>query len=1177
MRTAAALATVVLALAGCGGGSEVGDQASTPPIANVKALNQPFTESNGDIALAVRGGSELRLSGRDSRGTTVPVLRYDWTALDAAAQAVPLVKRNENTVKLRVPEAAGVLQWRLTVTDGNGQTDDALVNVTVEEARDPDSFLTYAGNPEFTIVAVTDAVAALAIDASFEIGIEPRLTYTDLEGVHHTDYPLTARSVSLPGRWLAASGTGGPDCADARNPRFARPLPSLVMDAVLEQVGLDSPQLAVDPATIDEARLSVALTITPGAGLPAGVRAGLCVLDTNGSTVGPDVARLAAQHAGRFDAAPDGVSTLTIVSLDALHGEASRTMDTRASAEAYYRTIDDAEGYADKATLSGWLARAGFSDGSTDWEAMRSSLEDSATGAHATYLNNFDLGFGRDMYARLGTCDDGATPATLSDATPGTCDIYSVVINYGSLEGAARTLQPIIAVAMEFTRTPASGPRRIVKFYTYTPTRQGDFRRVHSIDLDGRGEKFMPGSCTVCHSGTPRGLDARDTTHYANGGDVNSAFLPWDLDSLLYSDTDPGFSHSGDPSFSESERALVTRFTRAAQAASFRRLNHLAYLSYGDERRFPVARNLLEGWYGGPGLPSAEFDGSYVPESWRDSTTGNVPGAQAVYQQVFARNCRSCHVMQVPGPLGSGQFSIGSYAEFAGAVNLRTMIESGRMPLARLTMDRFWLPAPSASDDRSAAQLLSEHFRDDGNEATAEIGRPGPSAIISGLGATADTLVRGADYVLDAQASTLFEGGRYAWRLEAPAGSQARLSFTDSATPMLLGVDLKGQYRLSLSVSGSAAPSCDEAIADGSAATACATRERRDSIPAVTMIADQDPSLPVPIDAGATTPLGIALQPASAGDGARALRSVTIADNPAGVTAAPCAAALAVCVTVPEGAVVDSPVTVSAVIQDADGDSADSPLQFSVYVPTVLTVRGCRRDVPARSVDGGVYPAIVLDINNCIVGAGGRGVRFFDPDGVEMPGGQFSYTPPAGLMSAFVTAAPDSTRHTLLDAPAQLAFRAEYADASAADADRHGTVEIGFVGQEDLDWSDVPGPGDAVSFARLRAAVGSPTTCGGCHGRPLSPIGFLGASVQEGYARMRCGADLDDPLATPYVLLQDPAGSALLQKPSGHLLHSGRGLDLTSDAVVRNRILPGILQWIEQGAHDTEFGANPCP
>jgi mono/diheme cytochrome c family protein len=217
---------------------------------------------------------------------------------------------------------------------------------------------------------------------------------------------------------------------------------------------------------------------------------------------------------------------------------------------------------------------------------------------------------------------------------------------------------------------------------------------VLSIDLDGRGEKFMPGVCTVCHGGTPRGLDARAPERYGNGGDVDGAFLPWDLDSLLYSDTDPAFSNAGDPDFPTSEQELAAAFARAPQEAQFRRLNQLAWLTYGDEDRFELARDLVEGWYGGAGFPSTEFDGHYVPVGWRADTEGNPEDAPSVYLDVFARSCRSCHVMHVPGPSGTGQFSISSYADLAGAIDLTTQLESGRMPLARQTMDRFWLPTP---------------------------------------------------------------------------------------------------------------------------------------------------------------------------------------------------------------------------------------------------------------------------------------------------------------------------------------------------------------------------------------------------------------------------------------------------------------------------------------------------
>jgi len=1168
------LATGLISLLlGCSGASDVGEQDQDAPIAVAKVLNHPFTAQGGDATVRVRSGSEVRLSGKDSKGRGVPVLSWTWNAANPAAEPIALIKRNENTVNFTVPRAAAELQFRLTVADGNGATDEALVTVLVEEALDPDAFLSYAGDTGYTIVAVTSAATPLASDLPFRMTIEHLLDYTDLDGAAHVDFPLATRTQTLDGRWLQVNGTGGPDCADFRNPRFALPLPSLIMDDVLRNVGVDHPELAVDPARIDDAVLHVRITLTPEGSLPAGVQVGLCVQDADGLSV---VANAASARAS-FVVAADGVSTLADVPLDALHGSATRVRDTRASALAYYRTIDAPDDEAAKRVLSGWLAQAGFPGGATDWAAMRAALTSSATGAHAVYLNNFDLGFGRDMYLRLGACDDG-TPASMAQATQGACDVYGVVINYGSLEAAARNLQPIIAVAMEYTRSPASGDRRITKFYTYAPNRRGDFDRVLSIDLDGRGEKFMPGACTVCHGGTPRGLDASDPARYGNRGDVDAAFLPWDLDSLLYSDTDPAFSNAGDPDFPPAEQDLAATYARAPQEEQFKRLNQLAWLTYGDEDRFALARDLVEGWYGGAAFPRAAFDGSYIPAGWRAEAEGNPVDAPSIYLEVFARNCRSCHVMHVPGPSGTGQFAISSYADLAGAINLTTQLESGRMPLARLTMDRFWLPTPGAEDGVAAAERLSEHFRDDGNDATAAFTRPGPVARIDGLGATGTTLVRGANYALDARRSTMQAANGVAWRLAAPSGSKARLSFADSAEPTLVGIDLKGDYRISLSVSGTEPVDCDQALADGTAATTCETRTRRDSVPIVDTVRRQALTMPVALDAGRTTQLELGVRWDSAGDGLIALRSAAATANTAGIEAAPCADGLAVCVTVPPGAITTEPVRIDAVVADEDEDADALAASFGVFVPTELTVLTCVREVPVRPNNASAYPAQTLDINDCVAGAGTRGVRFLDGAGGEIVAGRLTYVPPAGRMSVFVSAPPESIRRPVSPDSEHIAFSAAYADAGPAEPAQSGTVEIRFVGVDDADWTDAAAPGDAASFARMYESMRLPTACGGCHARPDSSIGFLGIDAADGYARMRCGVDGRDPLATPYVLTATPDASALNLKPRGGLTHGGRSLDLTSDPVIRTEVLPGILQWIEQGAYDTErVGVSGCP
>ena len=296
MRLFSAIVLTSALLLGCSGASEVGDQDQQAPIAVAKVLNHPFTAQAGDATVRVRSGSEVRLSGKDSRGRGVPVLTWTWSAANPAAEAVMLVKRNENTVNFTVPAVAGELQFLLTVADGNGATDDALVTVIVEEAVDPDAFLTYAGDASYSIVAVTDAAAPLAADLPFTLTIEQFLDYTDLAGALHTDFALATKTMTLEGRWSGGMGTGGPDCSDVRNPRFALPLPSLIMDEVLRNVGQDQPELAVDPARIDDAVLHLRLTLTPSGTLPAGATTtGLCVLDVDGREVEPGRRRRAGR------------------------------------------------------------------------------------------------------------------------------------------------------------------------------------------------------------------------------------------------------------------------------------------------------------------------------------------------------------------------------------------------------------------------------------------------------------------------------------------------------------------------------------------------------------------------------------------------------------------------------------------------------------------------------------------------------------------------------------------------------------------------------------------------------------------------------------------------------------------------------------------------------------------
>jgi len=268
-------------------------------------------------------------------------------------------------------------------------------------------------------------------------------------------------------------------------------------------------------------------------------------------------------------------------------------------------------------------------------------------------------------------------------------------------------------------------------------TRTGALQRVTSVDLDHRGQKYVPQSCVVCHGGTPAspGQLAQTAPYYSSTapsgiyGDVNAGFLPWDLTSFWYSDTDPGFSQKSE------DAALKAQYTEANQVGQFKLLNVGAYLTTADPNRYALERELLEGWYGGPGLPSA-YVGNFVPAGWQPTANGNPSTSAMLYTDVFAHSCRACHIMQAPaaglnlssgGASGSGsaactqatstthlgltadQFPIGCYWQFANQTVLAQVVSQARMPFARRTADRLWVdPAgdPAGSTTSAAGQEL---------------------------------------------------------------------------------------------------------------------------------------------------------------------------------------------------------------------------------------------------------------------------------------------------------------------------------------------------------------------------------------------------------------------------------------------------------------------------------------
>ncbi|MEE9344457.1 MAG: hypothetical protein V3U88_02500 [Methylococcales bacterium] len=189
--------------------------------------------------------------------------------------------------------------------------------------------------------------------------------------------------------------------------------------------------------------------------------------------------------------------------------------ESETTAQAYYRAIDPND---KKSTLNDFKVENNFDGASTE---------------NAIYLNAADLGFGRDMYVWE---NNGSVVSFVQNYGNGASEPDTSISQL--LEGDSQTIIQnainktglIATVAMEYSSS-VNGPSgdKYTRFYVY----DADGNRVTKADLDGRGEKFVPGLCNTCHGGNPRPLDKNG--EYLANGNTHASFLPWDLDTFEYS------------------------------------------------------------------------------------------------------------------------------------------------------------------------------------------------------------------------------------------------------------------------------------------------------------------------------------------------------------------------------------------------------------------------------------------------------------------------------------------------------------------------------------------------------------------------------------------------------------------------------------------------------------------
>ncbi len=299
-----------------------------------------------------------------------------------------------------------------------------------------------------------------------------------------------------------------------------------------------------------------------------------------------------------------------------------------AAATTYYANVDK---NGKRITLKDWWVTAGFN-------------ADGSGGVRASYTNDNDLGFGRDMHV-IQTANG----------------VFAYVTNYlqncqlqnprnAQLATEADPKNAIATVCMEYSSATYDGPRspggtdRIVKFFVYN----GDGVRQTAAVLDTTGAQPIPGLCLNCHGGNDYN-PANPTVV-----DLKARFLPFDLDTYQY------YPASN------------------TQLAAFRRLNDMVAQTFVASPTAPTAV-LLKGWYAAGG---DKPDLSFAPGDWNARA-----GRKKVYLRVVGRSCRTCHVAfdQSGGPTWS------TWTEFAGR---RSSIDyyttNGVMPHALITYTNLW-------------------------------------------------------------------------------------------------------------------------------------------------------------------------------------------------------------------------------------------------------------------------------------------------------------------------------------------------------------------------------------------------------------------------------------------------------------------------------------------------------
>lgn len=365
---------------------------------------------------------------------------------------------------------------------------------------------------------------------------------------------------------------------------------------------------------------------------------------------------------------------------------AEKGLDSRVGACQYYKAVGAVQG-CDAA--GNFLGAINFEDWKSqvkiDQYALTPNTNVLSTPVYtAAFINKVDLNLARVHHSvSNGVPNFGTTtgPWTFSanyvcnHTGPGSNPSQQIIDSV--IQNALNGQNLVACVAMDYSSFPVNntsyGP--FIRFLIFGPSGQ----LLPSINLDGRREKFVPGTCIVCHGGDNyAGKYPEDGTGTPN---VGGHFLPYDTGNFEFSDQ--------------------AGLTEADQGQAIFNLNQII-ITLGSTT--PQEDTLVLGWYNNLNGNAPPLNKSYVDPSWQAAGATAV----SVYQNVYARSCRTCHVAlpnynfeQYPQFRISG--NVVDPANCGGGIDRNRMY---KMPNSLATFNEFWGSRNSVTEFDQVTALL---------------------------------------------------------------------------------------------------------------------------------------------------------------------------------------------------------------------------------------------------------------------------------------------------------------------------------------------------------------------------------------------------------------------------------------------------------------------------------------